>query len=71
MNPSESQTQISAQDLMALGVNNVAYAKPVEVEGAPLFAVHAADGTQMAMFKSREVAEATLRRHDLELLSVH
>ena len=71
MNPTQSQTQLSTQDLMALGMNHMAYLKPVEVEGEPFFAAHAADGTQMGLFKTREVAEIKLRQHDLEPLSIH
>ncbi len=71
MNPNERLTEISTNDLMALGVNDIAYVKPVVVDGEALFAVHAADGTQMALFKDRELAVVTMLRHDLEPHSVH
>ena len=71
MNPSETQSQLTTQDLMTLGMNHLAYLKPVEVEGEPFFAAHAADGSQMALFRSRELAELKLRQHDMELLSLH
>ncbi len=71
MNPNERLTEISAQDLMALGVNDIAYVKPVVIDGETLFAVHAADGTQMALFKDHQLAVVTARRHDLEVHSVH
>ena len=35
------------------------------------YAVHAADGTQIAVLPDRNVAFATVRQHDLEPLSVH
>ena len=71
MNTDQTQSQMSAQEMMSLGMNHLAYLKPVEVEGEPFFAVHAADGTQMALFRTRELAELNLRQHDLEPLSLH
>ncbi len=62
---------ISPQDLMALGLQRIAYVKPVEVEGNAAFAVHAADGTQIAIMTSRDQAVAAIRHHELEPLSVH
>lgn len=62
---------MSAQDLMALGVSDLAYVKPVEIDGQALFAVHTAEGTQVAVVPSREAAVALVLRHDLEPLSVH
>ncbi len=67
----ESIRQISQQDLMALGVSDFAYVKPITVEGQNLFAVYAADGTQVTVLPTREVAIATILRHDLEPVSIH
>ena len=69
-NPTTPQT-IDSNDLMALGLNDIAYVKPAIVEGKAAFAVYAADGTQMALFADRDVAFAAVRRHDMEPLSVH
>lgn len=63
--------QISTQDLMVLGLQQVAYIKPVVVDGRALFAVHAADGREMAMMATREVAQAAIRQNDLEPVSIH
>ena len=61
----------SPRDFAALGLEHVAYVKPILVEGAQAFAVHAADGTEIAVLASREVAIATVQQHDLEPVSVH
>jgi hypothetical protein len=45
--------------------------KAVVVNGVTAFAVHAADGTQVAVLPDRDVALATVRQHDLDPLSVH
>ncbi len=71
MNPSEWSTQISKQDFLAMGVNNLAYVKPVVIDGQPLFAIHAADGAQIAVMANLGVAHAAIRQHDMEPVSVH
>ena len=71
MNSAENIRQMTAQDFTALGVSDMAYIKPVEIDGQSLYAVFAADGTQIVVLPSREVAAATIRRHDLEPVSVH
>ena len=52
-------------------MQDLAYIKEVEVSGEHGFAIHAADGTQMAVIRDRDVAVAAVRQHDLEPLSVH
>lgn len=71
MNFVENIREMTAQDFVALGVSDLAYIKPVEIDGQGLYAVFAADGTQVVVLPSREVAVATIRRHDLEPVSVH
>jgi hypothetical protein len=63
--------QMSSRELALFGMQDLAYVKPVVVDGASAFAVHAADGTQVTVLPNREVALATIRQHDLEPLSVH
>jgi hypothetical protein len=52
-------------------MQDVAYIKRITVNDGAAFAVHAADGTQVALLPDREVAYATVRQHDLEPVSVH
>jgi hypothetical protein len=63
--------RISAHELAMLGVQDLAYIKPVIIDGAIGYAVHAADGTQIAVLADRDVAFATVRQHDMEPVSVH
>ena len=49
----------------------VAYIKAVIVDGARVYAIHAADGTALAIVKDRDVAFAAVRQHELEPVSVH
>ena len=63
--------QMTPTALAQLGVNFVAYVKPVRVEDETRFAICAADGTQMGLAPNRELAFAAIRQHELEPLSVH
>jgi hypothetical protein len=67
----ESIRHMSSRELALFGMQDLAYVKPVLVNGVTAFAVHAADGTQITVLPDREIALATLRQHDLEPLSVH
>jgi hypothetical protein len=67
----EQMRQMTANDLAMLGVQHIAYVKPVTVDGIAGFAIHAADGTQMAVIGDRDVAFAVVRQNELEPVSVH
>jgi hypothetical protein len=71
MQSAERQEHITQQDLAAWGVDDVAYVKSVRQDGNTVYAIHAADGTQMAIVRDRQVAWAAIRQHDLEPVSVH
>lgn len=62
---------VTPQDLMALGLNEVAYIRPVVENGQKLFAVHAADGTRMGLMPTREIAIGALVQNDLEPVPLH
>jgi hypothetical protein len=62
---------MSTQELAFFGIQDIAYVKRVEINGTVAYAIHAADGTQIAVLPDRSVAFAALRQHDLEPLSVH
>ena len=49
----------------------VAYVKAVTIEGVRAYAIYLADGTQLALAPSRDVAFAAVRQHELEPVSVH
>lgn len=56
---------LSPAELAQLGVTQLAYIKPVMVQGARAFAIHAADGTPMALAADVDLAEAAIREHDM------
>jgi hypothetical protein len=67
----EQMRRISARELALFGMQDLAYIKEVIANGVVGYAVHAADGTQIAVLPDREIAFATVRHHELEPLSVH
>jgi hypothetical protein len=67
----ERLRHLSGRDFALLGMQDLAYVKQVSVNEVTAYAVHAADGTQIAVLPDREVAFATVRQHELEPLSVH
>lgn len=71
MQTTEQMRQMTTNDLAMLGMQDVAYVKPVVVEGNSGYAVHAADGTQMALIANRDLAFAVVRQNEMEPVSVH
>ncbi|MBV8777472.1 MAG: DUF1150 family protein [Alphaproteobacteria bacterium] len=67
----EEMRHMTANDLAMLGMQDIAYVKPVTVNGAAGYAIHAADGTQMALTGDRAIAFAVVRQNELEPVSVH
>jgi hypothetical protein len=62
---------MSVEQLAQLGLAKLAYVKPIEVNGAAGFAIHAADGTPMAVAADREVAIAAILQHEMVPALVH
>ncbi len=62
---------ISPSEFAHWGIQDVAYIRPVKVGDQTAFAIHAADGTRVAVMPTLTVAQAAVRQNDLEPLSVH
>ena len=54
-----------------LWLEDLAYVKPKQVDGRQLYAIHTADGSEVAVVEGRELAFATITQNDLEPLIVH
>jgi hypothetical protein len=63
--------KLSPEQFAQLGMTHVAYVKPVIVNGASGFAIHAADGTPMALADNRDVAIAAIVQHEMMPALVH
>lgn len=62
---------LSPDQLMRLGVSQVAYVKPVMMNGVQAWAIHAADGSPMAVAGERQMAIAAILEHEMAAALVH
>jgi hypothetical protein len=62
--------KLSVVDFLRVGLNQIAYIKPVTIDGEKGFAVHSADGRQISVMDSYPVALALLRQHDLHPVTI-
>ena len=62
---------LSPEQLGQLGVSQIAYIKPVEVDGTLMIAIHAADGRPMAVAESQDGAIAAILRSEMMPILVH
>jgi hypothetical protein len=67
----EKLALLSQQEMAALGMNDLAYVRPVVVEGKNGFMICAADGSPLGVAETRDLARAAARRHGLEPQLVH
>ncbi len=63
--------QLTTQEFAALGLEDVAFVKPKRLGKDNMFAIHTADGREVAVVADRDVAFYTVRENDMEPLSVH
>jgi hypothetical protein len=62
----EKLREMSPQDFALIGMQQLAFIKPTVVNGVSGFSIHAADGTQIGMAPSRDIAFAAVKQHELE-----
>ena len=63
--------QMTTHDLATLGLQGVAYVRTVPTEGGIGYMIHAADGTEIGVAQSFDLAVASIRQNDLEPVSLH
>jgi hypothetical protein len=66
-----SYNELSQQDFLLLGINDIAYVKKEERDGKQVFVIHSADGNAITTLPDHDVAFAAVRQNDMEPLSVH
>ena len=62
---------MTPDQLQQLGVSELAYVKPITLNGAAMFAIHAADGSPMAVAEDRSLAVAAIVQHEMIATLVH
>lgn len=70
MTITEKLREMSPQDFVLVGMQQLAYIKPTVVNGVSSFSIHAADGTQIGVAPSRDIAFAAVKQHELEPVSL-
>ena len=63
--------QISSTELEILGMDKIAFIKPVITENGRVFAIHAADGTPMAIASTASLAAAAIIQNEMLPTLVH
>jgi hypothetical protein len=63
--------QLSAADWQAFGVQQIAYIRPVLINGVRAMAIHAADGTPIGAAPDARLAAAAILQHDMEPALLH
>lgn len=69
--PSKMHPSITPEELAIFGIEDMAYIKPVTVNGRRIQVIHAADGTLLTVAMDRDLAFVTIRQHELSPQSVH
>lgn len=62
---------LTPAELQQLGMTELAYVKPVELDDGLAFAIHAADGSPMAVAPNRDLAVAAILQHEMTAALVH
>jgi hypothetical protein len=63
--------QLTASDWAQFGVQEIAYVRPVLVNGVMAVAIHAADGTQIGAAPDVPMAVAAILQHEMAPALVH
>ena len=69
--PAFDPRKLTPKQLEQLGMPDLAYIKPVQMNGMAAFAIHAADGSPMAVATEREMAIAAVVQHEMMPALVH
>lgn len=67
----EPQSPMSEMIIAMMGVDRLAYIRPIHDDGELGYAVYAADGTPLAIFDSHDAATSSILKHNLEPVQIH
>ncbi|WP_193368915.1 DUF1150 family protein [Pelagibius marinus] len=71
MNQQVTFTELSSQDFLLLGINNIAYVKKGQRDDREVYLIHSADGAEITALADHDVAFAAVRQNGMEPLSAH
>ncbi|NQU61841.1 MAG: DUF1150 family protein [Rhodospirillales bacterium] len=62
---------MSAKDFAEWGSGNVAYIRPLDLNGKTIYAMFSANGQQLGLAESLDLAHAAVIQNDLQPVNVH
>lgn len=62
---------MSVQDFTEWGLTQVAYIKPIEMDGRTIYGVFAANGQKLGLMENLNAAHVALFENDLEPVALH
>ena len=65
------ESAMSAKAFAHWGLNEVAYIRQTELNGAPVYSVHAANGDPLATAPARDVAAALVLQNEMTPVDAH
>jgi len=66
-----SLRSLSVADWASFGAGEIAYIRPVVVNGVDAIAIHAADGTPIGAAPNRDMAIAAIIEHEMAPVALH
>ena len=69
--PTAMLRQLSPLDWARFGLQQVAYLRPMLLNGVQAISIHAADGTQLGAAPNLESATAAVMEHEMAAVLVH
>ena len=66
-----SEPVVSREDLAQIGMESLAYIRPVTINGRCFHIIHAADGRPISVATDRELAFIAVRQHEMNPVSIH
>ena len=67
----EDSKLITHSDLMFMGLQKIAYVKAVKSDGKDIFAIYAADGTELTTAQNELEAKALVLKNEMRLATLH
>ncbi len=71
LKPKDILREISPQDFLNFGLQDMAYVKPTQEDKRLKYVIHAADGTALSSMDTQDMALAAIMQNDLEPVSTH
>lgn len=62
---------LSQKDFLNIGMDQIAYIRPLKLHADEFYAVHAADGTPISVVNSMDSALASVKSSEMHAVTVH